>query len=824
MTLTDDTVLHAPPVHASSVDGFELLVDAAAPSWLATDARGAEIFGLFDGRRSVADVVATYAASNGLTAVRAWQHVDTLARDSLRAGFLAPEARESTPYLGRTPHVSDLPLEELWLHTNNSCNLTCTHCLVSSGPDGDRGLPLATLLDVVAQARSLGMRRVFVTGGEPFLRRDLMDVVDAVLADPEAEIAILTNAMLLPGARLDALAQRDLTRVRLQVSVDGATVETNDAIRGAGSLEKTLAGVRAAAAAGVDLTLCSVVTASNAAEIPGITRLAAEHGARRHHLLWLHKRGRADGDGPDETPTPEQLADVVRAARVAADECGIVLDNHEALKARLRAPSGVKRDLSNACVTSLCVYADGGVYPSAATAGQAELLCGSVLESPLADIWRSSGVVQRFRAASVVEKPLCRECPLMYVCGGGDLEHAYFWGGSLDAHDPYCELHKEMYRDAWQDLVHERRAHQPGMRAGFDAPVALAAMGEEGVHCATEEEPPAVLVSRSECVLSFDLDAPRTVVQEFYGDAAETPQAELCCPVQPAQEDLTHIPEEVVDRFYGCGSPVAAAGIQPGETTLDLGSGAGIDVFIAARRVGPTGRAIGVDMTAQMLEVARAARPQVAERLGFDVAEFHEGFLEDVPVEDETVDLVTSNCVVNLSPDKKRVFAEIWRVLRDHGRVVLSDIVSEREVPSHMRRNPRLWGECISGALTEAELIDYLERAGFFGIRVLSRTHWKDVDDERFFSVTVEGHKFEKREGCVFAGHWATYLGPFKGVSDEEGHWFPRNQKIEICTDTLAKLARPPYGASFLIEGPQEEIQGEVPVDARGCDPETGCC
>ena len=167
-----------------------------------------------------------------------------------------------------------------------------------------------------------------------------------------------------------------------------------------------------------------------------------------------------------------------------------------------------------------------------------------------------------------------------------------------------------MIADALQERAHARQAILSNGNSGFTSPVAITAMGEGAIHCADGEELPEVLTGRSECVRSFELDAPRKVVREFYGEAAEKPQENLCCPVQPDAGDLTHIPPEVVERFYGCGSPVADAGIRAGETTLDLGSGAGIDVFIAARPPGPTRRAIGVDMTDAMLKVAHQYHPR----------------------------------------------------------------------------------------------------------------------------------------------------------------------------------------------------------------------
>jgi arsenite methyltransferase len=201
------------------------------------------------------------------------------------------------------------------------------------------------------------------------------------------------------------------------------------------------------------------------------------------------------------------------------------------------------------------------------------------------------------------------------------------------------------------------------------------------------------------------------------------------------------------------------------------------------------------------------------------VVEFRKGYLEQIPVEDRSVDVVTSNCVVNLSPDKARVFEETWRILKDHGRFVLSDIVSEREVPPHLKVNPDLWGECLVGALTETELLAQLERAGFYGLTILRKTYWKDVEGYPFYSITVRGYKFEKQAGCVFKGHRAIYLGPGKAFLDEEGHLFPRNEPVEVCTDTLAKLTRAPYQDSFAVLEPGAERVGYA-----CCTTDGGCC
>src|SRR5207302_3595912 len=182
------------------------------------------------------------------------------------------------------------------------------------------------------------------------------------------------------------------------------------------------------------------------------------------------------------------------------------------------------------------------------------------------------------------------------------------------------------------DLASKKRSAF-NLHSGYSAPVIYHAMGEGGVVCGIEKEtvlPKSQVVStlHSNCVLAFDVEKPRLVVQQFYGKAAEEPQAELCCPTKYDDADIAHIPKEVLERFYGCGSPMSVAGVRAGETVIDLGSGGGIDCFIAAKKVGPTGKVIGIDMTNPMLEVANRNKGPVSEALGYEVEEFKKGNLE----------------------------------------------------------------------------------------------------------------------------------------------------------------------------------------------------
>lgn len=823
--LTEGTPLYLPDLDSFSENGLTYLIDHESPNWIVVEEDGARLIDQIGEAKgspiTFGGLVGRYVAENGIEAGKAWLHVHSFLRALDRAQMLSDEPFVRDPYTGRADYIAPEGLRELWIQINNNCNLTCSHCLVSSGPGGIKGLPTEGLKNLVDAASALGLERIYITGGEPFMRRDIFEIVEHVTVRHGLELILLTNATLIAGAIERGLERLDREKVRFQVSIDGATPETNDPIRGKGTFEKALKGARKLAALGFEVSLTTVTTEENLEELHLIPAIVREVGAVSQHLMWSHRRGRAAESGNGFFPENAALLSAVHAAADQAEALGVTLDNLEAVKRRVNGMPGVKYDLGNAGWDSICVYADGNVYPSAALAGEPSLLCGNVDNAELDKILEKSPVVAQLRRASLARKEDILYDPFRYFTGGGDLEHAWCFSGDFLGADPYYPVTQALVRRTMTTLGEEKRSRK-NEKSGFSAPLVLHSMGEGAISCGTAdgalaEEP--VLTLHSNCVLSFDVDKPRAKVRDFYGNAAENPQEELCCPTKYDVSATDHIPQEVLDRFYGCGSPMTTAGILEGETVVDLGSGAGIDVFIAAKYVGASGRAIGVDMTDEMLRVANENKPKVAAALGYDSVEFRRGFLEEIPVDDRSVDLVTSNCVVNLSPDKPRVFEGIWRILKDHGRILISDIVSEREVPPHLKTNPQLWGECLVGALTEEQFLAELERAGFYGLEVQKKIYWKDVEGYPFHSITVRGFKFEKTDGCVFKGHHAVYLGPGKAFIDEEGHTFPRNEPYEICTDTVAKLSHDPYRGFFAILEP-----GEERASYQSCSPEEGCC
>jgi arsenite methyltransferase len=221
--------------------------------------------------------------------------------------------------------------------------------------------------------------------------------------------------------------------------------------------------------------------------------------------------------------------------------------------------------------------------------------------------------------------------------------------------------------------------------------------------------------------------AVKEIVRERYGEFARNPQkgSASCCgstggccgtaahdPITAdlyAQVDAESVPAEALLLSLGCGNPTALAQLNPGETVLDLGSGGGIDVLLSAKRVGPTGKVYGLDMTDEML----AAAQENKRRAGAENVEFLKGEIEDIPLPDVSVDVIISNCVINLSADKPRVLAEAFRVLKPGGRFAVSDIVVRGDVPAQIRRNVELWIGCVAGALEENEYRSLLGNAGF---------------------------------------------------------------------------------------------------------------
>jgi SAM-dependent methyltransferase len=354
------------------------------------------------------------------------------------------------------------------------------------------------------------------------------------------------------------------------------------------------------------------------------------------------------------------------------------------------------------------------------------------------------------------------------------------------------------------------------------------------------------------------LDVER-VVRERYGNGARQREESLCCPVEYDPRYLEVIPREVLERDYGCGDP--SRYVQEGDTILDLGSGGGKICFIASQMAGPRGRVIGVDMNEEMLALARRAAPEVARAIGYANVSFHRGSIQDLGLDldlldewlrvhpvrsasdlpaleetarklrherplvpDASVDLVISNCVLSLVADreKSRLLTEIFRVLKPGGKIAISDILSDEEVPEHLKRDPDLWSGCISGAFQERELLSGLESAGFYGIAVeqWAEEPFRVVRGIEFRSVTFTARK--GKEGPCFEGNQAViYRGPWKQVEDDDHHVLRRGERTAVCDKTYRILTSPPYAADIIPVPPRVAVpdQERRPFDCSRTAP-----
>ena len=345
-------------------------------------------------------------------------------------------------------------------------------------------------------------------------------------------------------------------------------------------------------------------------------------------------------------------------------------------------------------------------------------------------------------------------------------------------------------------------------------------------------------------------------VRDRYAKAAATVEPALCCPAIDYDPDaLAHVPKEIIEVDYGCGDPSHHA--RPGETVLDLGSGSGKICYILSKTVGPDGRVIGVDFNDAMLDLARRHQDAVASRLGHANVSFRKGRIQDLALDldrvaarlserpvasveefaafeaecaawrrdqpmvaDDSADLIVSNCVLNLvrTDEKRRLFAEMHRVLRRGGRAVISDIVCDEDPTPEILADAELWSGCIAGAFREDAFLRMFEEAGFHGIEIIERptAPWRTIAGIEFRSMTVRAFK-GKQGPCFERNQAVVYRGPWRHVVDDDGHRLLRGQRMAVCDKTFRLLTNPdgPYAGQVIGIEPREAISVE---DAKPFD------
>ncbi len=727
----------------------------------------------------------------------------------------AVEMESLTPYKGRQAALKLGKLKECWFHLTDACNLSCRHCLFSASPAKNRSIQPELLQKTVVQGLQLGCRLFSFTGGEPFIYPDFIPFLQQLLADnPDCHAAVLSNGMLL-DQYLDELAGMD--RLHLQISLDGLE-ESHDRLRGNGSYQKLVKNLYAIQKANIPFTLSVALSTENINDLPELVDLASKLGASSIHLLYHFIRGKGN---KDQFITPDQIFPKLREAWLRADKLDLQIDNIETMRSQIFSTPATRYDLSNTAWESVAIGPDGIVYPSPALVGIEQCACGD-LDSGLAQVWQNSSVLQSIRKSSLIDSSEYNANPLKFLIGGGDIDHSFMSAGEWVGHDPYVELYNRIAIQLIEDQVSLYSAeNNRGIRLR---------MGDVRHDCPEEdEEGTGLFLTHCNCLISLASDVGHSSVREFYGQAALTANTDILNPLAPAQDAADFVPDSAKEHSYGCGSPVTDGAPQKGETLVDLGSGAGIECFMASDSVGKSGRIYGIDMTDEMLRLANDAKAEVAGRLGYQNVEFKKGFLEQIPLGDELADVVISNCVINLSPDKRMTYQEIYRILKPGGRLVVSDIITDTAIPATIRNNVRYRGECLGGAMQQEELVAMMGAAGFTSIRFIKRFPYRQVEGMDFFSLTYEAVKpviMPDEQVQVI------YRGPHGAIYTESGALLVKGrvsvitaQEASLLDDSVFILDK--AGAVTNIEmensccSPQTTISG---METNCCEPESSCC
>ena len=695
-----------------------------------------------------------------------------------------------SPYNGRSPLLALHSLKECWFHLTDRCNLACRHCLFASSPARGTALSPETLAQGIAEAKALGCTLFYFTGGEPFVYPGFVSMVAELLGDPKIHVVVLSNGLLIKE-HLAELASLPRERFHLQLSLDGLA-EQHEALRGKGTFAGLLETLVLLKEAGFPLTLSVAVNRANVGELAEIVALAADQGVGNIHLLWHFVRGKGS---MEQFVAPALILPELIRAQEMAEKMGVRIDNVESLRSQVFSTPGTRHDLSNAAWESLAVGPDGVIYPSPALVGMADLACGALADG-LEAVWRRSPVLEKIRDSSLIASEAYRANPLRFLVGGGDLDHSYLAGGDPVGHDPYVELYNGLA--LW--LISRQARRYPSRAQGE----ILLRMGEVRHDCPDGGQ--EVTLTHCNCVVSLGDDQGHGTVREFYGRAALIANEEIVNPFAPDQALANFIPADSRKKSYGCGSPVKDAEPQPGEVLVDLGSGSGVECFMAAAQVGPTGRVIGIDMTEEMLHLAAVAKAKVASRLGYDNVEFKKGFLEDIPLGEAMADVVISNCVINLSPDKRQTLHEIYRILKPGGRLVVSDIVTDETIPVAIKNNEQFRGECLGGAMRQEDLLGMLRGAGFAGASLIKRFPSRSEGETRFYSLTFRAYKPKETQQVE-----VIYRGPFGAVWTESGIMLLKGRRTTVTVSEAESLA----DSLFVLDG-----QGAVVNLAQ----ENSCC
>ncbi len=655
-------------------------------------------------------------------------------------------------YSGRFDLIDFTFPKEVWIHLTNRCNLNCSHCIFSDHLNDGKEIAFIDLKSVVEYLLNWGTNIFIFTGGEPLIYEGIEKIVSIIhKKSNDTKVAFLTNGINIKNLYKKFKDSCDLERLHFQLSCEGI-FEKYEKIRGI-KFDKFIETISILEKNNFYFTLGIDLIENNLEEIDFFLKSKIKN----FHFFFHIPHGNGKNFNVDIKILTQKMIDFY----LKAEKYNANVDNFYALKTQCFTYKGVKHDLTSAGIESFAIAPDLKIYPTAATIFQSQLECGNLKKQDLKDIWYNSQTLDFLRKSSVIKAANLKNDPFKFFHGGGDLDLSFFYTGKIFFYDPFIKL----YNDIFCYLITEQAKE-------FDfnnkTPEILFEMGDKIEDCGKKGE---VFLTHSNCLLTFATKNGLEAVQSFYRKSAKNENIEI---LNPFIENLKNenIPEENLKKSYGCGSPVNFAQIKKGDYVLDLGCGSGVETYIAADLTDENGLVLGIDMLEEMLELAKKGKRQNNFYL--------KSYIEKLPIKSNSFDVIISNCVINLSNNKKQIFKEIFRILKKNGRLCISDVIVEKNLPIKFLQDDKLRGECLSGALTEEKLLEILKQTGFKNIKIISRVPYREEHGIKFFSLTFLAEKKIKNERIK-----AYYPGPFNFIIGDNFSILKKGEIIQIENSQL---------------------------------------
>lgn len=437
---TLDSVFYAPKdlVIKKSKEAY-LLLDPNMPNWLVVNEVGKDILAMCDGTKTMEEIIKVLCQKYDESYDKSVENVLDFIKKSKKDQFLK---RDPHPPLKRL-NKEDMNLIDLWINVTNKCNLRCIHCHLSSGVPLKDEMTTIEIFEVIDEAIGMQLKQLTISGGEPFIRDDILAILEYAHEQPIERLVIITNGTLITEEMAEKLKSCE---VDVQVSLEGAKKETHEFIRGRGTYDKTIRGIKTLVHAGVYTRIGMTITKNNMDEMEEMAEFAKNMGLRDLHFIILQEKGRAENNERLKLRNRDYIA-IVKRINEISKSTPISISTEEAFCGKVEKL--YKIDLCGAGSSLMSVAANGNVYPCAGLHGE-EFCAGNIREQNLKDIWKTSEVFKKLRSLSVLDIEKCFSCDLRFICGGGchvDAIHAY---GRLDMPSPRCEANKKIF---WGFLI-----------------------------------------------------------------------------------------------------------------------------------------------------------------------------------------------------------------------------------------------------------------------------------------------------------------------------------------------------------------------------------